>query len=189
MPKSFQFLKWSGKKAVILLILTVALALGAVGGTLAFIVTYTHSLTNVFTPAKVDITVTGNQVSNSGDVPVYVRAAVVVNWVDEKGAIVANAPKVGENYDYTIDFNTAGGWFQASDGFWYYKNPLPAGDPAPKLINGVTQKNTTSSYTLSVEILSAGIQAAPTEAVEKAWLAVEVADDGVTLQKKTVANP
>lgn len=182
MPKSFQFLKWSGKKAVILLILTVALALGAVGGTLAFIVTYTHSLTNVFTPANLDISITGEKIKNTGDVPVYVRAAVVVNWVDEN-AIVANAPKVGENY--TIDFNTAGGWFQASDGFWYYKDPLPAGDPAPELIKRVTQKNTTGSYTLSVEILSAGIQAAPTEAVEKAWLAVEVDDDGVTL----VANP
>ena len=188
MPKSFQFLKWSGKKAVILLILTVALALGAVGGTLAFIVTYTHSLTNVFTPANLDISITGEKIKNTGDVPMYVRAAVVVNWVDEN-AIVANAPKVGENYDYTIEFNTDGGWFQASDGFWYYKDPLPAGDSAPELIKGVTQKNTTSSYTLSVEILSAGIQAAPTEAVEKAWLAVEVADDGVTLQKKTVANP
>ena len=48
MPKTFKFLKWHGKKAVALLVLTVVLAVGMVGGTVAFIVTQTDALTNVF---------------------------------------------------------------------------------------------------------------------------------------------
>ena len=85
MSKTFQFFIWSGKKAVAFLVLTVALSLAIVGTTLAYIITQTDILQNIFEPAKVDIEIKGNDIENKSDVDVYIRAAVVVNWVDDNG--------------------------------------------------------------------------------------------------------
>ena len=170
MSKTFQFFIWSGKKAVAFLVLTVALSLAIVGTTLAYIITQTDILQNIFEPAKVDVEIKGNDIENKSDVDVYIRAAVVVNWVDEDGVILSTSPVAGT--DYTL--STATGWTQGSDGFYYYLSKVPpTSDPTSiKLLESITQNKTKDGYTLRVQVLSSAIQAEPAEAVKLSWTCV-----------------
>ena len=182
MSKTFQFFIWSGKKAVAYLVLTVVLSVAIVGTTLAYIIVKTNELNNTFTPGEVEITMTGSTITNIEDTDVYVRAAVVVNWVDEDGAILSTMPVAG--VDYTVEFNTAGGWVQGSDTFWYYTGVVKAAndsnndDVAPTLITTLTQTDAQKKdgYTLRVQVLSSAIQAEPADAVTGAWTSVTGVD-------------
>ena len=170
MPKTFKFLKWSGNKAVALFVLTIVLAVAAVGSTVAYIVTKTGEVTNTFTPPNLDIeiNVANNEIENAGDVPVYVRAAIVANWVDEDGTILSTQPSV----TYSIN----AGWEQGSDGFYYYTGIVPAHSNNTVALlaeDGITVNGTApSGYTLQVQVLSSAIQTTPTEAVINGWTAV-----------------
>ena len=167
MPKTFKFFKWSGKKAVAFCVLTVVLALAIVGATLAIIIDVTDSITNTFPPAKVEVSITGDDITNVGDTAVYVRATVVVTWVNTTdGTTLSTTPVQG--IDYTITYNTAGNWAKAADGFWYLTVPVAANATAPALINNITQ-TTMEGYTLTVQVLSSAIQATPTDAVLAGW--------------------
>lgn len=179
MSKTFKFLVWSGKKAVVFLALTVALSLAVVGTTIAYIIVKTNELNNTFTPPNVDISISGDDITNTGDTDVYVRAAVVVNWVsDSDQSILSTMPVAGT--DYTVEFNTGAGWTKGSDGFWYYTSrPLEAAndgdtDNAPTLITSLTQTDAQKKdgYTLTVQVISSAIQATPAEAVIGAWTSV-----------------
>ena len=192
MSKTFQFFIWSGKKAVAFLVLTVALSVAIVGTTLAYIITQTDILQNIFEPAKVDIEINGNDIENKSDVDVYIRAAVVVNWVDDNGTpedksddvILSTSPVAGT--DYTL--STATGWTQGSDGFYYYLSKVPpTSEPTSiKLLESIIQNKTKDGYTLRVQVLSSAIQAEPAEAVKLSWTCVTGVDANGNL---IVSNP
>ena len=170
MSKTFQFFIWSGKKAVAFLVLTVALSVAIVGTTLAYIITQTDILQNIFEPAEVKIEIAGDDITNTGDTDVYVRAAVVVNWVDEDGVILSTSPVAGEGKDYVLEVAT--GWEQGSDGFYYYLSKVPPTTESITLLNGVTQNKTKDGYTLRVQVISSAIQAEPVDAVKLSWTCV-----------------
>lgn len=191
MPKTFKFFIWSGKKAVAFLVLTVVLSVAIVGSTLAYIIVKTNELNNTFTPGEVEISITGDDITNTGDTDVYVRAAVVVTWVDTNGVILSTTPVA--DTDYTVAFNTAEGWTKGSDGFWYYTGVVKAAndgddDVAPTLITSLTQTDDQKKdgYTLTVQVLSSAIQATPAEAVVGSWTSVEKVNDDKTL---TITTP
>ena len=141
----------------------------AVGGTVAWLTTSTGPVTNTFTPTKVeteigeDVTTDVKKdvvVKNKGDIPVFVRAAIIVNWVDDNGNVYAAKPVAGEDNDYIISLNTTN-WTLASDGFYYYNSTVPAGGSTGNLINTckpVVDK-APDGYTLRVTILAEAIQA------------------------------
>lgn len=187
MSAGFKFFKWYGKKALAFLVLTAILALTIVGATLAFIITYTDSLTNVFTPATVEVSIENGTIKNTGDAEAYVRAAVVVTWesTSSTNTINATAPKEGADYDYTVTYDTAD-WNVGSDGFYYYLAPLAAGTSV-KSMPAVTDTATTlEGYKLSVEILADVIQSTPAEAVTSSWNAVSAVDaDGKLVLTET----
>lgn len=177
MNKTFSFFKWTGKKAVLLFVLSVALVVTSVNVTVAVLLTKTEPIENTFTPPVLHVSLEGiDDIKNTGDVPVYVRAFSVVNWVstDNEHTILSTKPK--ENVDFKVEFHTDG-WFLASDGFYYFENALAPGEEL-HLFDMVTQLVEKPGYELRFEILSSAIQATPTEAVEEAWRAVKVADDG-----------
>ena len=197
MSKTFQFFIWSGKKAVAYLVLTVVLSAAIIGTTLAYIIVKTNELNNTFTPGEVDISINGSTITNIEDTDVYVRAAVVVNWVDDNGTpgdktddvILSTMPVAGT--DYTVEFNTAGGWVQGSDTFWYYTSgPLAEGATAPTLITSLTQteQQKMDGYTLRVQVISSAIQAEPADAVFGAWTSVTGVDASGKLTIETT-NP
>lgn len=169
MAKTFKFLVWSGKKAVVFLALTVALSLAVVGTTIAYIIDYTESLKNTFTPPVVNIDdVSGNTIENTSDVDVYIRAAIVVNWVGSEGTL-SETPV--ENTDYTLDLGN--NWVKGSDGFYYYTLKVAPGTTPITVLDQVTAPTITNGgYALTVQVISSAIQATPTEAVIGAWTSV-----------------
>lgn len=159
------------------------LGIAAVGTSLAFLVDQTGKITNKFVPS----TVTGKieeefdgqvktdvKIENKGDIPAYVRVAVVPNWVDGVNDKRNVAAEVNEE-DYAITwYDDASGWFEGSDGFYYYSSPVEPGQTTAVLIKECSpsvSKTDASGNPLHFElhVIASLIQAEPDEAVEKAW--------------------
>ena len=177
MCAKFEFFKWSGKKAVAIFVLTIALILVAVDVTVTYLVDKTEPADNIFEPPVLHISLDGiDDITNTGNVPVYVRALSVANWrsVEDENTYLSVAPKVG--VDFSVEF-LKDGWFLCDDGFYYYKNILQPGKDV-QLFTKVTQLKEMSGYELHLEIISTGIQAYPSEAVSNSWPVVTVTSDG-----------
>ena len=131
-------------------------------------------------PVKKDVSVS----VGDNDYTVYVRAAIVVNWVKDEYSedgtddtvttlIHSDVPVL--NTDYTLDLNlpaegaalAAGQWRLGSDGFYYYTSPVAGGADTAVLIKSATQiwngQNPypvrDDGYVLRVEIAAQTIQA------------------------------
>ena len=154
------------RKAVLLLCLVLLLSVTVVG-TLAYVIASTGSLQNLFVPSNIICTVDENGlVTNEGNVDAYIRAAVVVNWMDEAGNVYGIRP------NYTLTINN--GW-QEIGGFYYYTVPVASNaktQTAPVTVS-VNGSAPASDYSLSIEVVAEAIQAQGVDgnqtAVEKAW--------------------
>lgn len=156
--------------AALLLIFTVG-----IGSTLAYLITSTAPVVNTFEPSNLSGNIDEDfnytikedvKVKNSGDIPAYIRAAIVVNWLDDEGNIV---PEAVVNGDYTMDLGN--GWKKLDDGYYYYTDVVSAGGSTANLINRceVTPAGKAKGYRLSVEILAQGVQTEPEQAVFETW--------------------
>ncbi len=163
------------KRSGILLAAVIVLLAGAVGGTWAFLVAQSEPVQNNFTYAHVrckvkeefDGTTKSNvQIQNTGDIPAYIRARIVVTWKDANGNVSSTVPV--KNTDYTIAFNEKD-WTQQG-GYWYCNTAVDVGGETPVLITKCEKKgNAPKDYDLSVEILADAIQSEPASAVTEAW--------------------
>lgn len=172
-------LKRLNKSRLVLLIASLSLLLMlAVGATLALLLDKTDSITNTFTPTKVDGEITeefeGNvknnvQVKNNGDIDAYIRAYVVVTWQNYKGEVYPTAPVEGT--DYTVSYPENSGWFKHNDGFYYYTEKVASGASTGILLTDCkpVEGKAPDGYHLVVEILSSAIQADPDVAIRDAW--------------------
>ncbi len=171
------------KRSGILLAAVIVLLAGAVGGTWAFLVAQSESVQNNFTYAHVRCTIDEKfengvksdvKIQNTGDIPAYIRARIVVTWKDANGKVSAVPVK---NTDYTIAFNETD-WTQQGD-YWYCKTAVDAGGETPVLITKCEKKgNAPKDYDLSVEILADAIQSEPASAVTEAWGNTPIAASG-----------
>lgn len=165
------------RKKALLLAVSVALILtAAIGGTIAYIVTSTTSVTNTFDPAEVPIKVVEDfdgttksnvKIQNTGNIPAFIRAKIVVTWKNEHGEVSGTPVKSG---DYTISYNETG-WVEQG-GFWYCKTAIAAaGGNTPVLINSCqpVSGKAPAGYDLSVEIIAESIQSEPASVVETVW--------------------
>lgn len=154
------------KKKSLLLVAGIVLMLTiAIGGTIAYLVTNTDSITNTFEPGRVPITVeetysgaTKSNVSikNTGNVSAYIRAKIIVTWKKGANEISATQPVKGTDYEISIN---EGAW-ESNGGYWYCKTPVAAGYNTPVLIISCTKTGTPpDGYDLSVEIIAESIQA------------------------------
>ncbi len=163
--------------AVIALVLLLCFT---IGGTVAYLVTKTDEVENVFTPAtvKVDTHEDFNgkikkdlYVENKGDTAVYIRVKLVTYMQDKNSnptgvtAIIPNFTK-GTNWFYV-----------ESDDCYYYSQPVPAGGATSKLISSDGIELADGQV---VDVLVEGIQATPTTAVSEAW--------GVTVSGTTISK-
>lgn len=142
------------QKKVFSILLSIALLLTlAVGGTLAYIVTKSALVENQFQPASVTCSVNDDgTVTNNGNVDAFIRASVVVNWMDNDGNVYGIKPS------YTVDINS--GWSQIGD-FYYYTAAVSPGETtstAPVTV-GVSGDAPSSAYSLSIEVVAEAIQA------------------------------
>ena len=175
------------KRSIVLVVSVLVLLLAVAGGTLAWLTANTGPVVNTFTPAhvtcQVDETFDGTtksivKVKNAGDIPVYIRAYIVVTWKDSDGNVYGQKPVAGT--DYKMSINTNKGWTQ-KDGYWYCNTAVASGGFTPVLIDSCTSKNSApdDNYNPSVEIMAEAIQSVPEEAVEDAW--------GVTVNNGTLS--
>lgn len=172
------------RKTATLLVAIVLLLGVAVGTTVAYLIDSTKEIENKFEYAKTDVTVTEEfngteksnvQVKNESNIPVYIRATYVVNWVDKAGNIVTSVP---DEYIYQLDKNPNGTWVEGKDGYFYYPTPVqPNGLTDGSLLYCKVTYPENPEYTLNVEILATAIQSEPKDAVKEAW-GVTVDADG-----------
>ena len=155
-------------KPIIILVSTLVLLIGMVGGTLAYLAVHTAPVENTFEFGTIDPTIpeqfdgtvkTDVKVANNGSIDVFVRARIVVTW--KNGSDVSSTvPVLGT--DYTMTTNPDGGWFEGSDGFWYCRTRVGKGNDSPILI-GRAEKTQNAvvpeGYDLSIEILAQSVQA------------------------------
>lgn len=166
-----------------------------VAGTLAYLVTSTNSVTNTFTPASVSTAVEETfkngekkdvKIQNTGDIPAYIRAAVIINWADANGNVYGGGTPAastddGKSGDYIISFNTDD-WKQIGD-YWYCETTTAPGALTKPLIISCAKTSTATvpdGYDLQVTILADGIQSEPADAVTQAW--------GVTVTNGTISK-
>jgi hypothetical protein len=166
---------------MLLLLLALALLLcTVVTGTLAFLKAQSETVKNTFTVAQTDLEIKEElndgvksdvKVENTSDIDVYIRAAIIISWVDENGAVYAQAPSEG---DYSIKLGD--GWKEGDDGYYYCKSPVQAGKLSPVLIDSCSPVDgkAPEGYNLQVTILAEAIQAVGTtadgtSAMESAW--------------------
>lgn len=143
----------------------------------AFLSTESDSLVNAFIPGEVTTEVMEDfsedklikenvSIANTGNVPAYIRAAVVINWVDSEGNVSGEEPQ--SDRDYRISFPDDSGWF-VQDGFYYFTLPVEPDAATALLISSIEPLMNKEGYTLQVDILGSGIQSMPSEAVEEVW--------------------
>ena len=157
---------------------------GAVGGTWAFLVAQSEPVQNNFTYAHVSCTINEEfdgttksnvKIQNTGDIPAYIRARIVVTWKDANGNVSSTVPV--KNTDYTIAFNETD-WKQEGE-YWYCKTAVDAKDFTPVLITKCEKTgDSPDGYDLSVEILADAIQSEPASAVTEAWGNTPIAASG-----------
>lgn len=142
------------------------------GGTLAYLFTSTAPVENTFSPAEMGIVIheefannvkSNVYVENTSEANVYIRAAIVINWQDDAGNVVAE-PVVTN--DYTMTLGT--GWKEV-DGYYYCTaaDEKDASSTSQLIVSCVP--NGTPKYRLSVSILAQAIQVEPASAVQEAW--------------------
>lgn len=165
------------KRSLVLVVSLLALLLVVAGGTLAWL-TAQDSVSNTFTPAHVTCNVEESfngtaksdvKIKNTSDIPVYIRASIIVTWKDSKGNVYGQLPVA--DTDYTMDI-AADGWVP-NGGYYYYTSPVAVGATTGTLISRCTVKAGATppgdDYKLSVEIIAEAIQSQPERAVGQAW--------------------
>lgn len=160
-----------------------------------------HVVESIEDKAKKDV-----KIQNDGDIDAFVRAMVIVNWVNDKGEIYYIAPE--ENTDYTLtwtpDTDTMAegvqtNWVKGSDGYYYHKTSIAPGGMTDILLTECKEKersNKPEGYYLSVEIVAQTIQVEGTDSsgtapvllawgIEKGGSVVNASDNTLTIQEST----
>ncbi len=170
-------MKMNRMKALLTAAMIAILLTAAIGGTVAWIAASTDPVENVFTPGNVNTEIEEKfennvkseiKISNTGSVDVYVRVAIVANWVKD-GQIIA--PWAGTiNHDRT--------YWTLEGNYYYYNGVLEAGTESNPtytenlLKSAVTYTENDVPVTgahLEMTVIHQSIQAEPTSAVESAW--------------------
>ncbi len=172
------------------------LACAAVSGSLAWLISAPGPVVNEFTPGEVTIQVdeTFNgttksdvRIKNTGNVPAYIRVALVPAWVDDEGNIAAKPASLKLDCDITWgdDFNQF--WFEGTDGFYYCKTFINPGDSTHILIKSCTVKGEEHEYDFELQVIASAVQSLPTSTVERVWPVV-VGTDGKLAKKEQGGN-
>ena len=181
---SKKVIRWN--RSFVVLAALLVLVLGIVGTTLAWLTDKTKDLTNTFEYAKVSCNVEETfennvksevKVKNTGNTDAYIRATYVVTIRDKEGNILYDAYETEKFKNYMADLerkiNDDGSWQEGTDGYWYYRLPVPPNGETNKLFGEMIRSayieiNGTVADTY-IEILASAVQAMPTNAVTEAW--------------------
>lgn len=174
-------LKIPRKSRVFLVAALVLMVAITAGGTLAWLMTNSNSMTNNFvvpevTPIIYETFSNGkksnvyvkNEVSSEKGIDVYIRVALVPTWETADGNSVAPMPAGLSDLDITWGSN----WLAHSDGYYYYKEKVAPGANTSNLIESATVKidsaGAMAGYRMNLQVLAEAIQATE-PAVKEAW--------------------
>lgn len=171
-------------KPVLILSSLLLIITAVVGGTIAYLHTNTEEVVNIFEPTKVPIKVeetfdgktkSNVTIKNVGTTSAYIRAKIVVNWIDENGDIVVGdvLPTVEE-----ITKEKSNKWVLVGD-YFYYKEVVIADASTENLINTFTYQKEEGKPNLQIEILAQSVQSVPEKAIKDLW-GVTIANGNVT---------
>ena len=175
------------------------LACVTVSGSLAWLISTPEPVVNEFTPGEVTIQVdeTFNgttksdvRIKNTGNVPAYIRVALVPAWVDDKGNIAAKPASLKLDCDITWGEDGNGyeaDWFIGSDGFYYCKTVIEPDGSTPILIKSCTVNGGEHEYDFELQVIASAVQSLPTSTVEKVWPVV-VSTDGTLAKNEQGGN-
>ena len=153
---------WKKKK---IFVITIALMVGIIGtaATFAIITATAGTVTNTFQAAKVATeieeefegkikagsTVKKNpSVKNTGISDVFVRARITVGTAfSEKGKAADSIATESTLYDPDGDGT---GWYQGTDGWFYYNSPVAPGQNTDNLFDAVKIGNVTKNFDITV---------------------------------------
>lgn len=134
-------------------------------------------------------------IQNTGLATSYLRVMLVGYWakVDDDGndVIVAqwNQPAIGttdETADgsFIVPADFADNWIIGTDGFYYYKHPVPAGEYTKDLFESYTLTSDAPSVNAEL-VLSIAVQAVKHDRISETGWPVATDSDGETLIKKS----
>ena len=107
-------------RSMLVLVSLVLICTTVIGATLAYLITNTGDVKNVFTPSQVTSQVNEDfdgtekkdvTIQNTGDIGAYIRADIIVNWMkietgedgEEETYILGETPVEGEDYDFAVE--------------------------------------------------------------------------------------
>lgn len=160
----------SRKKTAALLVSLVLVLTAVLGATIAYLSSETPSVTNTFEPASVSCRIeetfnegntakTGVTVTNTGNIPAYIRVAVVANNVDESGNLLAGTPE--------ITISLGADWVKSGNYYYYTKAVAPDAVTGNLLDSNIDLNN--KQVTIFAEAIQAGGTKDGVKAVKNAW--------------------
>lgn len=161
-------------KGILVLAAALALLLTSVGGVHAWLMARTQQEENTFVPASVTCAVEESFdgslkqdvcIRNTGNIDAYIRAVIVVTFVNDEGLVSAQAPVAGT--DYSVDWGS--GWQQGADGFWYYPDAVAPSAVTANLIDKASALSAPDGFHLNISVIATAFQSVPASAVEEAW--------------------
>lgn len=123
-------------------------------------------------------TKTNVSVTNTGDVPAFIRVKVLIAWTDADGYDTWFAGNgdygVSTTLASPLNWTNANGSSAINDGYWYYNGIVQPGEDTTDLIASIAENfspavSSDPRYHLKVTILAEALQAAPAAAAEQAW--------------------
>lgn len=147
-------------------------------GIIAYFISF-FSLKNDFSIGYIDCEVEENfngfakkdvSVKNTGTADAYIRADIIVNWIDSSGNINGGeSPIEGINYDLKLGSE----WTKESDGYYYYHKKVKPKENTGTLIEECTVISGNSNDKLSVKVLASAVQANPNKTSELWGIKIE----------------
>lgn len=165
-------MKKNVKKSILLLASLALVMIAVVGLTIAFLKDNTGPVKNTFTPSEVPIKIVedfdGTAKSNvkienektDKAVNAYIRAMVVINWVEEQpDGTYKVLPEMPEGCTQTVVDKFAAWKTFNNDGFYYWPAIVAPGETTGILIDSATFTTPDEKYSLQIDIIAQAIQA------------------------------
>lgn len=170
------------RQKILTIVLSLVLLAGILtAGTIAYL-QQEAKLSNTFVVGQVQAEVSEQfkndvksevSIENKGNVDAYIRAKILIYFVDRDGNPTGEVPVEGTDYTMSMGESIDSNWIKSTSEYYYYKNAVAPGQKTDLLIKGCKRVENSPVYKddnrrLVVDIVGEAIQAnAP--AVQDAW--------------------
>ncbi len=160
-------------KTLLLVVAALLLVVASIGGTLAWLTSTPGALMNTFELGKVPISINETfdkatksevTVENTGNVPAYIRVALVPVWRDKDGNGTGLYADLSQcNYALNLGTESDQWTYNPTDNYYYYNSSIDAEDETENLIVSLTVKDDLdtvySGKHFELQVLAQSIQA------------------------------